>query len=335
MTLQDFAADETLRATIRRLQQQLAQAKQRNEELAEVTIQACKDAVLALGPLKPVHAPTHRDRRQGEGEVALWDMGDWQGAKRTPSYNTQVMIQRVEQFWSIAERFTNILRADHPIRSATLIFGGDMIEGLFQFPTQPFEIDSTLFDQYVNVSELITRTVRQALSIYDRVTVVSEWGNHGRIGSKRDAVPRSDNFDRMCYEFARRLLQNEKRLTWPDCSEDIQHLEIGNYRALVVHGDEVGRMGYASRNTFINHCNRWKAGAHSWDFRDVYCHHYHQDAEEPMANGEGKIYWTGSTESDNRYANIMLASDAQPSQRLHFVHPVKGYVTSRHQVYLT
>jgi hypothetical protein len=33
---------------------------------------------------------------------------------------------------------------------------------------------------------------------------------------------------------------------WQDCPEDIQRVEVGNYRALVIHGDEIGRGGFAS-----------------------------------------------------------------------------------------
>ena len=71
------------------------------------------------------------------------------------------------------------------------------------------------------------------------------------MGSKRDAIPRSDNIDRMCYELARRLLEKEPRLTWNDSAEDIQRVEIGNYRALLMHGDEVGRGGYAGPSQWI------------------------------------------------------------------------------------
>jgi intein-encoded DNA endonuclease-like protein len=80
--------------------------------------------------------------------------------------------------------------ADHPVKEVTIAFGGDMVEGLFNFPSQAFEIDSTLFEQYVNVSRLIVDVVRFALANYEKVTVVPEWGNHGRIGSKRDNVPK-------------------------------------------------------------------------------------------------------------------------------------------------
>lgn len=283
--------------------------------------------------MEPIAKPAPDSRHKGE-EVALWHLTDWQGAKLTRTYDSATMIARVEEYWRRAELITNIQRADHPVKRCYILFGGDMIEGLFQFPSQPFEIDATLFTQFVTVSNLIVRTVQQALSIYDNVTVVSEWGNHGRIGSKRDAVPRSDNFDRMCYEMARQLLGQEKRLSWPDCPEDIQHVEIGNYRALSVHGDEVGRNGFASTSTFVAHCNRWKAGAHDWNFRDVYVGHYHSHKEDGLVDGEGSIFWTGSTESDNRYASVGLAAGGKPSQRLHFIEPRKGFVTAQYRIWL-
>jgi len=260
---------------------------------------------------------------------------DWQGAKVTTSYNTQVMRKRVMMFTEKAHVLTEVQRAHHPVNECVILFGGDMVEGLFNFPTQAYEIDSTLFEQYVNVSRLIVDVVREALAIYKRVTVVPEWGNHGRIGSKRDAVPRADNIDRMCYELARQLLEHEKRLTWQPCPEDIQRIEIGQYKALLIHGDEIGRSGGgASPMTIVRHVERWQSGAYPWAFRDCYVAHYHTHAEWPLANGLGSVYQTGSTESDNRYAGVMLAASATPSQRLHFIDPEAGRVTSAHKVWL-
>ncbi len=53
-----------------------------------------------------------------------------------------------------------------------------------------------------------------------------------------------------------------------------------------------------------------------------------------MADGTGAWYQTGSTESDNRYARNGLGSAAKPSQRLHFVDPDVGRVTSQYKVWL-
>jgi hypothetical protein len=322
-----------LRKALQRAQKDLQKAKQRTDELVEATIQSCHDAILAQDKSLPITAPII-DKRRTKSEVALWHMTDWQGAKRTVSYDSKVMRKRVLKFVQKAVRITDIQRADHPVRDLTIMFGGDMVEGLFNFPTQPFEIDATLFEQYVTVSQLLVDVVRYALTNYEKVTVVAEWGNHGRIGSKRDNVPRSDNFDRMCYELARQLLSGEKRLIWQECPDDIQRVEIGNYKALLIHGDEVGRNGFASPSGIVQHVNRWRSGAYDWDFRDVYIGHYHTHAEWPMANGQGSVYQTGSTESDNRYAGVMLAASATPSQRLHFIDPTQGRVTAAYKIWL-
>jgi len=322
-----------LEKQIGNLSRQLRQSKDKLDRFDKAVARGVKDAIVALGPIPVTKAPK-RDKRMGDEHVALWDLGDWQGSKETTTYNSQVMVERVMDYCRLAFEITESERSARPIRSCNIIFGGDMVEGLFNFPTQPFEIDQTIFGQYVTVSRLLVDVVRYALSIYDEVVVTAEWGNHGRIGSKRSAVPKADNIDRMCFELARQLLAGEDRLTWEDCPEDIQRLEIGNYRAVVIHGDEVGRNGYASPATIANHVAKWQSGAYPWSFRDAYVHHYHNHMEMSLPNGLGSVYFNGSTESDNRYARDNLAATAIPSQRFHIVDPDRGRVVSTRKVWL-
>jgi hypothetical protein len=324
---------EDLRAALVRTQRDLKKAKAKTDHLVEATIEAARDAVLSH-PL-PKTPKVAKGRSKAGSEVALWHLTDWQGAKLTPSYNSQVMHKRVHRFVDKATKITDIQRKDHPVDGVVILLGGDMIEGLFNFPTQPFEIDATLFEQFVTVANLIVEVVHRALTVYPTVTVIGEWGNHGRLGSRRDAVPRSDNADRMTYELARQILKSSgANVTWEDSGEDIQRVEVGAYRALLIHGDEIGRSGFASTNTITNHVNRWRSGSYPWDFRDVYVGHYHTHYQSSLADGAGAIYGTGSTESDNRYAAVGLASSAIPSQRLHFINPREGRVTAQYQVWL-
>ena len=331
--IEEAQTEGELRDALRRTLRDLARAKAKTEDLVAATYQAARDAITVEFSQSPQRKP-RADGRKKAGEVALWHLTDWQGAKLTTSYNRDVMWQRVHTFVDRAERITNIQRTDHPVRSCAILFGGDMVEGLFNFPTQPFEVDATLFEQWVSVSRLLGEVVQRALGIYETVQVIPEWGNHGRIGSKRDAVPRADNIDRMCYETARQLLAVEKRLTWQHCPEDIQRVEIGNYRALSMHGDETGRNGFVSPTTFKNYLAGLKSGAYPWPFMDVYTGHYHTHQEIPLRDGAGAWYQTGSTESDNRYARDGMGSAASPSQRLHFIDPEKGVVTAQYKVWL-
>ena len=331
--LQQQAEVDDLRAALVRAQRDLLKAKGRTDYLVSAVVEAARDAVLA----HPIQVPKPaKDARKGRSEAALWHLTDWQGAKRTTSYNSEVMRQRVHKFVDKAEKITAIQRASHPVKECHILLGGDMIEGLFNFPTQPFEIDATLFEQFVTVSNLLVEVVTRAAGVYEKVTVVAEWGNHGRLGSKRAAVPRSDNADRMTYELARQIILSSgvNNVVWEDCPEDIQRVEIGNYRALVIHGDEIGRNGYASPTTIVNHVNRWRSGSYPWHFRDTYIGHYHTHYQMSLADGAGAVYGTGSTESDNRYASVGLASSGVPSQRLHFIDPQEGRVTAQYQVWL-
>lgn len=335
----DLTESEELRRQLTDVHARLRKAKNRNEALVAATLEGARDALVALGPIPKVPAPK-ADKRKAKGEVALWHLTDWQGSKVTTSYNSEVMRERILRFCDKAKRLTEIQRSDHPVDHAVILFGGDMGEGLFNFPAQPFEIDATLFAQFAMVARLEVEVVRRALATYQTVEVIQEWGNHGRIGGKRATVPRADNFDRMTYELARAILSDPEtgklhsRLQWQDSEEDIQRVEIGNYRALLIHGDEVGRNGFASPTTIVGHVGKWKAGGYPWTFRDVFMGHYHNHGEWQLADGKGSLYQTGSPESDNRYARDTMAAMSASTQRLHFVDPVKGRTTAQYKVEL-
>lgn len=322
------------------LQNNLRKAKAKSEDLVEATLAGAQAAFAAIGPLPPVPSPKLHSANKHKPEVALWHLTDWQGAKVSTTYNSKVMKERVMRFCDIAEEITQVQRQDHSVDDCVILFGGDLIEGLFNYPAQPFEIDASLFGQYAQASHLLAKVIRKALSIYKKVTVIGEWGNHGRIGSKRSAVPTSDNVDRMIYFAAQQMLIDENRLKWQISDSDTQPFIIGNYRAVLMHGDEVGRNGYASPKTIVDHVAKWKSGAYRidgkvWPFRDAYGGHFHTHSEWALPDGEGAFYQTGSPESDNRFAGTHMASSAVATQRLHFIDPRKGRVGPQHKIYLS
>ena len=119
---------DQLRQALVLSQRQLARAKAKTDHLVDATIAAARDAVLAQ-PAAKIHVPK-KDPRKKAAETALWHLTDWQGAKLTPSYNTEVMRQRVHRFVDKAMKITDIQRADHPVKDVVIAFGGDQIEGL-------------------------------------------------------------------------------------------------------------------------------------------------------------------------------------------------------------
>ena len=329
-----------LRRALLRSQKTIADLKRNKEDFTQAVVNAAHDAMLSAGPMSAVPAPK-KDSRNKRGEVALLHSTDWQLGKQTLTYNSKECERLVKQSVEKTIRIADIQRADHPVKEIVLMLGGDIVENTTIFPAQVYEVDSDVMTQFVEASRILIDVVRTLLANFEKVTVVCEPGNHGRIG-KFGELPKDINWDKLTYMFAGQALTDEKRLTWQMTKEDIQRVIIGNYKALLIHGDEI-RWGTAS--TIVRFADRWKSGAYKFfdevdsltkgfDFRDLYIGHYHQHQSWNMANGEGSVFMSGAVETGNRYARDLLASNGEPSQRLHFVDPEKGRVTSEYRLWL-
>jgi hypothetical protein len=329
-----------LRKALLRSQKTIADLKRNKEDFTQAVVNAAHDAMLSAGAMPAVPAPK-KDPRNKRGEVALLHSTDWQLGKHTLTYNTKECERLVKQSVEKTIRIANIQRADHPVKEIVLMLGGDIVENTTIFPAQVYEVDSDVMTQFVEASRILIDVVRILLANFEKVTVICEPGNHGRIG-KFGELPKDINWDKLTYMFAGQALKDEKRLTWQMTKEDIQRVTIGNYKALLIHGDEI-RWGTAS--TIVRFADRWKSGAYKFfdevdsltkgfDFRDLYIGHYHQHQSWNMANGEGSVFMSGAVETGNRYARDLLASNGEPSQRLHFVDPEKGRVTSEYRLWL-
>lgn len=320
-----------LRDALRRAQRQAAKRQVDRDQLVAAVYTACRDAALAHGPAPKIVAPK-RDRRANRAEVALLHLTDWQTGKQTQSYNMDVTRRRVMQAATKAVELAELQRSSHPVRECHVMLGGDMIEGVGIFAGQAFEVEASAFEQVIHTAGTIASVVTHLLEHFERVHVWEEIGNHGRIGRKGDA-PHGDNLDRMSYTLARSQVTSD-RLTWHPYGGDIgTHVEIGNYTAFLFHGDEIKSFG---GNTpafgILRKLNAWATGVVA-PFNDAYGGHFHTPMTLTMANA-GRIFMTGSPESDNGYAKEFVAAVGKPSQRLHFVDPDKGRVSGEYVLWL-
>lgn len=319
-----------LRDANQRLQRQLIEAKSRTVNLVAAVEAAARDAAVTagrakLGAVKP-------DKRTKSPEVALLHSTDWQGGKVTNTYNLDVLEERIARFTAKVVRITEMQRADHPVKDCVLMLGGDMVEGVGIFPGQAFEVDSSLYDQLFTVARIVEQQVVSLAEAFESVRVVCEFGNHGRIGRKGDH-PAHDNIDLMLYRIVSERFRDDARVSWQFSTDWYQIVEIGAYRAMLAHGDEIKSFG---GNTpafgILRKANAWSSGVVE-DFRDVYLGHFHTPMTLTMANGN-QVFVSGSPESDNQYAAEFVAAKGHPSQRLHFVDPDAGRVTASYIVWL-
>lgn len=320
-------AEDVARA-LRESQRALARAKAKTEDLVAAVYEAAKSAALAYPPAPAIPAP--RKAKPGD-HWALLHSTDWQLGKRTATYDSDVAERRVVASIERALWLTDLQRKAHDVSSCALLLGGDMVEGTTIFAGQAHEIDATLFEQLFRVSALIERSTRTLMTHFDRVEVWEEYGNHGRIGKPGETVA-ADNIDRMAYKIAQDRLGTHKRLTWHPSTSWYNHGALGNYRFLLVHGDENRRLGAGTAASIVRQVQAYATGVVE-SFADCYMGHWHRHEALSLPNG-GAVYLTGSPESGNEYARQHLGATGIPSQRLNFIDAERGRVVAEMKLWL-
>ena len=323
---------DELAQTCAHLQRQLARAKGKSADLVEAVERAALEAAIVTGIPTAVSPPKKQKPSKHDEEVCVIHFCDWQLGKRSTDYNTEVCIERVRTVVERVRRITRVQRADHPVRNCVVLLGGDHVEGAGIFPGQAWEIDSSSYAQLFAATKLMVETILSLLEDFETVEVYSVPGNHGRIGRKGDEA-RETNLDNIAYGFARMQLANQSRLTWHDHGHWYQHVVIGNYTALLVHGDQVRGFGGTPAFALARKVTAWSSGAVPVSFLDCFVSHYHQNLVLTLPNG-GIVRMTPSTESQSAYASEFMASKGRPGQRCLFVRPDKGIVTGEYLICL-
>jgi len=332
-----LSENRDLKAQITKLQGQLHREKQRNIALTTAAREGARDAILQLGKPPKVPEPKYRAAGDGKPEVAVLHLSDWQIGKKTTSFDSEVAEARLTELGHLLEEMTEIERGDHPVTECHLLLGGDMVEGVNIFPGQQWEIDSTLFEQHARASRCIVNLTRHAARVHAVVHIWEEDGNHGRIGRKGD-MPKGDNADKFVYFNARgelRDLIDEGRVVWHETTNGWHSIvTIGNYRALLVHGDEIKSFGGQTPAFGIaKKVSAWAAGV-TEPFIDCYMGHWHTPMSLALPVGNRRVFVNPSIESGNIYAQEFVGANGFPGQRLVYINPVRGRVTSERILWL-
>jgi hypothetical protein len=337
-TVERVEKDDGTKQALARALRSLEKSKATRAELVEAVRTAARDAILTLS-IPPVKAPP-RDGRTGQAEVAIAVLSDFQLAKKTPTYTSEICEKRVQEYADKVELLTKIQRADHPVRELRVYLLGDLVEGEMIFPGQAHRIDASLFRQVlVDGPRILSGFVRRMLTIFERVHVVGVIGNHGAIGGlvRRESHPET-NADSMLMEVVRMMLEGEKRLTWaPNMTSGERHWyavdRVGEKAFLLFHGDQVkgGFAGFPWYG-FSKKVMGWSMGAIPERFDYALSGHFHTPVR--MLIGNVRLWGNGSTESSNTFAAEMLAAQGKPSQWLLYCHPRQG-VTAEYEVHLT
>jgi hypothetical protein len=312
-----------LKAANGRLMRDLERAKANREDLVQAVYRAVHDAADAIG-YEPVPRPLP-DRRKRDEETAVVLFSDLQLGQRTATYDTDIARARVERYADKIDRLVDLHRASTPVRRCRVYFLGDLIENELTFPSQPWQVDSSLYAQVaLNGPQILGDFLRRMLATFDTVDVVSVPGNHGEPGglSRKQANPET-NFDRMLSTILRHIFEaaGEKRITFtiPDGFGRASWYAvdtIGEVGFLLWHGHQARRMSNASHLPFYKLVMGWRSGAIPEPFSISVCGHHH--VPTMLQINTVTHFINGTFASDSDYAIERLASNSGPAQWLLF-----------------
>lgn len=328
------AEDEFLRVKRERdrLARQLYEVKHKHADYIAAIHEAVGDAMARI-EVAPVKLPP---LRADSGHVIVALLSDLQTGKVTPDYNSTVCRERVMVY---ADKIIDIARA-HRIRTCVVPMLGDMVESTDLFPGQQYLVDSTLYAQiFESTPTILADFLRRLLGYFTTVRVEAVQGNHGRIG-RRGQYAGSDNADKMVYRVSKLLLSAETRLEFNIADMDgaesawFKIMKIGNYSALLFHGDQIKGHSGLPWYGFQKKVNSWASGGISLDvtFDDAMCGHFHQLARLPL--NQRTVWVNGSTESYNTFAQEQLAGQSEPMQWVLVCDPEGGFITASYGVRL-
>lgn len=330
----EIAADERygeLQREYTVLARRLHKEKRSKDDVVEATLKAARAAFLAVR-IPPVKSPPKDSRRSPE--VAAVVLSDWQLGKITPDYNSDICEQRIELLGDKLIELVNIQRSHHPVKELRVWLVGDIVEGEDIFPGQFELIDSSLYQQQVRATEILTKFLRKMLANFESIHVVGIIGNHGRTGRKGQMSVET-NSDRLAYTFTKMRLEDETRITWEIPEGNLDHWygidKVGEKAFFLWHGYNIkGSMGLPWYG-YYKKVLGWAVGGITEHFDYAISGHYHQAASFPI--NTKMVYVNGSTESHNSFASEMLASVGFPCQWLLFIHPKRG-ITAEYRVWL-
>lgn len=342
--LKEFAADEAAAAAedrdIAALRKQrdaalrkLHEYKREKGALIEAYRAAAFEAIDSI--IVPHVKPPRADRRRNGHEVAVAVLSDWQLAKKTVTYSSDVCAARVREYADKVIALTEIQRKDHPVDELRVYLLGDLVEGELIFPGQQHLVDGSLNAQVMRGTEILEEFLLTMAGQFRRIHVVGVGGNHGEVGgfNRRDSHPET-NMDVLLMQFAQRLTREQPNITWGELVVPNERKwyavdQVGEKRFFMIHGQQVkGQLGFPWYG-FGKKMLGWRD---KFGFDYALSGHYHTPARNLYG---GLIHWAnGSTESDNTYALEWLAAQGTPSQWLLFCHPTRG-VTAEYEVHLS
>lgn len=236
-----------------------------SEARFEHLVDVMKESIADLEPLPKYKYGTKRDLTTCHNTAILM-LSDWHyGAVVDTQYNyydTVVCVERATQVFDKCLRHC----IEHHVDKLFIELNGDMIHGLINVSNR-VQAEEDVAEQIMNVAHIISTLINDMKPFFKEITVVSTFGNHGRLIPEKTAALVKENFERLTNGFIRLRLGDEIRFIEAhsddfvvyDCDDKKIYLAHGQYDKLSsVIGDCVAMTKVVPDEVHLGHTHSYK-----------------------------------------------------------------------------
>lgn len=248
----------------------------------------------------------------------------------TTSYNSEIALKRLDRH---IDAFLNIAEIESTLYDNVeldIFMLGDIVDGETIFPSQPFNIDKSAFEQAKIFAIALVNKLVTLRQYFPKINVYCVYGNHGRSGKYNSRIT---NWDNVMYTIMEVATANvpDINFIYPDGDEKMMVAEIYGYKFLLAHGDMINMHYQIPYYGITNKSMRWYQTFDGIDYM-VLGHFHHHSLGTQFINTE--YFINGSYLTDDTFSKEVIGStNKYPSQIAFGVHRKYG-VTWRYPIYL-
>ena len=340
-----------LQQDINNLRRKLIKAK----AATDIIVQGVYDVLDGQNFLVTVPSKPAVDRRKKRIEVPVLCIGDTHFGHYHPhgefAYSVEIGKRRLHQAVDKFIETTNDRRTSAKLEELRLYLIGDIIEGENMRQGHAHSIEGPLLKQAIFWGpEALSSIIIKLLGEFRKIKIVAVPGNHGRNGPPRGDAHPATNWDRVCYQTTRHVVNGIlkdkdsnriKDIEWDLPTDRYDNHEgddwfsvdyIFDWSNLLVHGEDIRGKGWGGIPFYgVEKMVKRYADILDYPIDFMYMCHIHVDANIPSNFRE--IFVNGAIESSTTYVRKQLIAGTHPSQSAVFYTAENGPI-SRHTFYL-
>lgn len=327
--------DAKRKADIRELRRLLKAENHRQESLAIL-----RDLVPLVEP--PKLSPAPKPPRKAPRHTQCLVTSDWQMGQHSKlgasggiyTQTTDITKRQIRRMWELVEIRHRLESAAKLIEELVIFDLGDLVEGDQMRPSQAAEVDAPVTRQAVDVLDLSSWLIQQALTLYPKVRWLKVGGNHDRTSTKPGnaglgELGYTDTYSWFVGEVLKRMFAqaiDSGRLEIVNHESFFGTADVAGMRCVYEHGasfkSSAGSYGGVSFYSIANAARGYKEMLDGADM--VLMGHHHKAMVLPMNGGWGWQVMNGALPPSSSWIQSSFKSIGRPTQLMLDIHHEVG-----------